>query len=134
MSRSPRGIERFSPCCVENADKSERADDEQRPLQNFRARCVDTEMIEYCQVGECPKRHEAGPVDENATDRNVHARPSRWSACRPTIVPPFAQRPIASGSSQTIVSRAGGGNHCQWKSVRHDPCSLAATQIAVPEA
>lgn len=89
MLRAPRGIESFSPCCVENADESERADNEQRPLQNFRTRRVDTEVIEQCQVGERPKRHESGPVDENATYRDVHARPTRWSARRHTVVLPF---------------------------------------------
>jgi hypothetical protein len=131
--RAPCGIERLSPCCVENADESERADDEQRPLQNFRARRVDTQMIEQCQVGERPERHEPGPVDENRSDGDSCARLSRWSARGAPVVLPFARWLMAFGSAQSNAARAGRGICCQWKSVRHDPCPLAAIQIAVLE-
>ena len=90
MSRAPRGIERLSPGCEENADKSERTDNEQRPLQNFGARCVDTEMIEQCQVGERPKCNESGPVDENGADGDPRTRLPGWPACGPADVLPFA--------------------------------------------
>jgi len=131
VSRAPRGIERFPPCRVENADESEGADDEKRPLQNFRVRCVYAEMVEQRQVGECPKRDESGPIEENATDGDPRARSSSWSACRSMGVLPFAQWLAVPGPTQSDASRAGRGIHRQWKPVRHDPCPLAAIQIAV---
>ena len=79
MSRAPCGIERFSPCRVENTDESEGADNEQRPLQGFRSRCIYVQMIDQRQLGECPQRHEGCPIDENGTDGNPRARPCQES-------------------------------------------------------
>ena len=54
MPGAPYGIERFLPSRIENADESKSADDQQRPLQDFRARHVDAKVIEQRQIRERP--------------------------------------------------------------------------------
>ena len=54
VSCAPGGIECLSPRRVENADEPDGANDEQRPLQDFRVCSVQAEMIEQRQVGERP--------------------------------------------------------------------------------
>src|SRR5215467_2503331 len=106
----PLGIERFFPCAVEETDQPERADDEQRPLQYFRARRVRTKVFEQREVGHGPKRNQPRPVKEYGAQRDTRqlVRSLVWSGARRADVRPVDLRAC-----------------CQWKSVRHDPVRQA---------
>src|SRR6476659_2413978 len=70
MPGTPCRIERLPPRRVEKADQAKSADDQQRPLQGFRPRDIEPQMIEQRQIGKRPKRNESRPVEENGAQRN----------------------------------------------------------------